>query len=241
MGLSARRLARILAMATLAGTLLAIAAAGTLCLTSGCSSVGYLAQSAGGHLGLLAAARPVGDWLRPDAAPAPIQQRLALTQRMRDFAVTDLALPDNRSYRSYADLKRPAAVWNVVAAPELSLQLKTWCFPLVGCVGYRGYFALADAEAAAARLREEGQEASVYPVPAYSTLGYSEWLGGDPLLSSFILWPEGELARLIFHELSHQVAFAEGDTMFNESFATSVERLGGERWLTEPMLRLPGA
>jgi predicted aminopeptidase len=156
---------------------------------------------------------------------------------MRDFAVAELALPDTRSYRTYADLKRTAAVWNVVAAPELSLTLKTWCFPVVGCVGYRGYFAQADAEAAARALREQGGpdhlEVAVYPVPAYSTLGYSDWLGGDPLLNSFIQWPEGELARLIFHELSHQVVYASGDTMFNESFATSVERLGGERWLAE--------
>ena len=222
-------------MAGVASLALVALAAGTLCLTSGCSAVGYVAQSASGHIGLLRSAKPVGEWLQDPATPAPLKERLALTQRMRDFAVSELAQPDNHSYRRYADLKRPAAVWNVVAAPELSLTLQTWCFPIVGCVGYRGYFALADAEAAAQDLRAGtapgALEVSVYAVPAYSTLGYSDWLGGDPLLSSFIQWPEGELARLIFHELSHQIAFAPGDTMFNESFATSVERLGGERWL----------
>lgn len=206
-------------------------AAGTACVTSGCSSVGYLAQSVGGHLALMNSAQPVDDWLADPAASAGLKARLVLAKRMREFAVGTLKLPDSPSYRRFADLKRAAAVWNVAAAPELSLQLKTWCYPVVGCVGYRGYYVQADAEAEAATLRAEGLEATVYPVPAYSTLGKMEWLGGDPLLSTFIQWPEAELARLIFHELAHQVAFAPGDTMFNESFATAVERLGGERWL----------
>lgn len=210
--------------------LLAVAA-GTLCLTSGCSSIGYLAQSARGHVEILNAARPVDDWLADPATPEALKARLALTRRLRDFAVGALQLPDNRSYRAYAELHRPAAVWNVAAAPELSLQLQTWCFPVVGCVGYRGYYDLAGAQAEAAQLRAQGLEVSVYPVPAYSTLGRLDWLGGDPLLSSFIHWPEAELARLVFHELSHQVVYVPGDSMFNESFATTVERLGGARWL----------
>jgi predicted aminopeptidase len=122
-------------------------------------------------------------------------------------------------------------VWNVVAAPELSLTLKTWCFPVMGCVGYRGYFDRQQAEALAAQLRAEGWEVRVYGVPAYSTLGWSNWIGGDPLLNTFIGWPEVELARLLFHELTHQVAYADDDTTFNESFATAVERLGGRRWV----------
>jgi predicted aminopeptidase len=206
-------------------------AAGTVCLTSGCSSIGYLAQSVGGHVNLLNSARPVADWLGEPATPEPLKAKLALTQRIRDYAVTELKLPDNHSYRAYADLKRNAAVWNVAAAPELSLKLQTWCYPVVGCVGYRGFYDLAEANAEGQKLRDQGFEVTVYPVPAYSTLGKMEWLGGDPLLNTFIGWHEVELSRLIFHELAHQVAFAQGDTMFNESFATSVERLGGERWL----------
>jgi predicted aminopeptidase len=167
------------------------------------------------------------------ATPEPLRERLELTQRMRDFAVTELKLPDNGSYRSYADLKRKAAVWNVVAAPELSLKLTTWCFPIVGCVGYRGYYALDEAEAAAQPLRTQGLDVEVYPVPAYSTLGWMNWAGGDPLLNTFVDWPEGDLSRLIFHELAHQVAYASGDTTFNESFATAVERLGSDRWMTQ--------
>jgi predicted aminopeptidase len=124
-------------------------------------------------------------------------------------------------------------VWNVVAAPELSLVAKTWCFAVVGCVGYRGYYAEASANALAAELREQGLDVLVYPVPAYSTLGRLPAGGffADPLLNTFIGYPEGELARLVFHELAHQVVFAAGDTAFNESFASTVEKIGAKRWL----------
>jgi predicted aminopeptidase len=122
-------------------------------------------------------------------------------------------------------------VWNVVAAPPYALELHRWCFPFTGCIGYRGYFQEADAQAEGARLAAQGLEVDVYGVPAYSTLGYLDWAGGDPLLSTFIGWPEGEFVRLLFHELAHQVVYAQGDTLFNESFATAVERLGTERWL----------
>jgi predicted aminopeptidase len=206
---------------------------GSVCAVSGCSSIDYLGQSASGHLRLLAAARPVKDAIADPTTPEALRQRLELTQRIREFAVTELKEPDNGSYRSYADLKRSAAVWNVVAAPELSLRLRTWCFPIVGCVGYRGYYDLASANEAAASLKAEGLEVDVYEVPAYSTLGWMNWIGGDPLLNTFVQWPEGELARLIFHELAHQVVYAPGDTTFNESFATAVERIGSQRWLEQ--------
>jgi predicted aminopeptidase len=206
----------------------------SVALLAGCSNVGYLAQSVSGHIGVVRAARPVSDWLADDQAPETLKQRLMLTQRMRDFAVRELHLPDNASYRRYADLKRSAAVWNVVATAELSLTLKTWCFPVVGCVGYRGYFDRADADAEAAVLRAQGLEVNVYGVPAYSTLGKLPGaVFADPLLNTFLRYPEGELARLIFHELSHQVAYAADDTVFNESFATAVERIGGARWLAQ--------
>ena len=201
---------------------------------AGCADLGYYWQSVNGHLTLLNAARPVDDWLGDAQTPAPLKTRLVLAQRIRRFAVTELKLPDNPSYQRYADLHRSAVVWNVVAAPEFSLTLKTWCFPLAGCVGYRGYFSEAEAKAEAARLAAQGLETSVYGVPAYSTLGWLNWAGGDPLLSTFIGYPEGELARLVFHELAHQVVYAPGDTAFNESFATAVERLGVQRWLQDP-------
>ena len=209
-------------------------AAATVCLTSGCSTLGYYAQSIGGHLAIVRAARPVPDWQADAQTPAVLKQRLALSQRIRDYAVRELKQPDNASYRRYADLQRGAAVWNVVAAPELSLKLVTWCFPVVGCVGYRGYYTQADADAFAQTLRAQGLEVSVYGVPAYSTLGLLPGAAfADPLLNTFIDYPQGELARLIFHELAHQIAFAKGDTVFNESFATAVERIGSERWLAD--------
>lgn len=209
-----------------AGTLLLALAL----LASGCGSMGYYAQSVGGHLELMRRARPVPAWLADDRTPEALRARLQLAQRLRDFAVSELALPDNASYRRYVDLGRASVVWNVVATPELSLTPQTWCFPVMGCVGYRGYFDQADAEGLGTQLRAQGLEVSVYGVPAYSTLGWTNWLGGDPLLSTFIQWPEADLARLIFHELAHQVAYAADDTQFNESYATAVERLGAARW-----------
>ena len=208
-----------------------VLAAVILAALAGCADLGYYWQSVSGHMQVLNAARPVDEWLGDEQTPAQLKARLALTQRIRNFAVAELKLPDNPSYRRYADLHRRAVVWNVVAAPEFSLTLKTWCFPVTGCVGYRGYFSEAEARAEATRLEADGLETSVYGVPAYSTLGWMNWAGGDPLLSTFISYPEGELARLIFHELAHQVVYAAGDTMFNESFATAVERLGSQRWL----------
>ena len=209
-----------------------LAAAGlAFAALTGCANLGYYWQSVSGHLQVINAARPVEDWLADPLTPDALKARLALSQRIRAFASAQLALPDNPSYRRYADLHRPAVVWNVVAAPALSLTLKTWCFPVTGCVGYQGYFNEADARAEAAAQARAGLEVSVYGVPAYSTLGWMNWAGGDPLLNTFIHYPEGELARLIFHELAHQVVYASGDTPFNESFATAVERLGGQRWL----------
>ena len=210
---------------------------GALCLGGGCATVGsslgslgYYAQSLSGHLDLMQRARPVADWLADPATPPALRERLQLAQQLREFAVRELALPDNASYRRYADLGRASVVWNVVAAPELSLTLKTWCYPVMGCVGYRGYFAQAAADAEARLQQDAGLEVNVYGVPAYSTLGWTNWLGGDPLLNTFVTGPEHTLARLIFHELAHQVAYATDDTAFNESYATAVERLGLARW-----------
>jgi len=225
---------KLIALMAAAGVVGLVAlVAGTVCLTSGCGTLGYYAQAAGGHLELVTKARSVQGWIGAEGTDPQLRERLQLSQRMREFAVTELKLPDNASYRRYADLGRGAVVWNVVATPELSLALKTWCFPVVGCVGYRGYFDRAAADALAAELKAQGLDVNVYGVPAYSTLGKTNWMGGDPLLNTFIQWPEGELAKLIFHELAHQVAYADDDTTFNESFATAVERIGGARWLEQ--------
>jgi predicted aminopeptidase len=215
-----------------AGLILAwLVGAAALCLSSGCTSLAYYGQAASGHLDLMQRAKPVAEVIEDASTPEPLRERLRASQRMRDFAVSELKLPDNNSYRRYADLQRDAVVWNVVAAPPLSLTLKTWCFPVMGCVGYRGYFSREAADELAASLRAEGWEVSVYGVPAYSTLGWTNWMGGDPLLNTFLAWSEAELAGLIFHEITHQVVYVADDTTFNESFATAVERLGRQRWL----------
>lgn len=197
-----------------------------LCL-HGCSTLSYYAQSVGGQMEVLNKRRAVAGMLEdPDTSPR-LRQRLTRALEIRAFAAEALALPDNPSYRSYADLERPFVIWNVFAAPPYSLEPLRWCFPLVGCVAYRGYFARADAQAFAAEMRALGYDVFVGPVPAYSTLGWFE----DPLLNTMIHWPEPELAGLLFHELAHQVLYVADDTTFNESFATAVEREGVRRWM----------
>jgi len=202
-------------------------------LLTGCSVVsewGYRARAVGGHLDLLSRAEPIDSWLTRPATPAATRDLLRLAQRLRRFAVDVLALPDNASYQRYVELPDDAVVWNVVAAPALGLELRRWCFPLMGCVGYRGYWDRAQASELATQLRGEGWDVYSYGVPAYSTLGYSNLLGGDPLLSTFLRWGQPELARLLFHELAHQRAYAGDDSGFNESYATAVERLGLQAW-----------
>lgn len=190
---------------------------------------GYLWQSATGHLSIWWSARPVDEVIADSSIRPALRQRLELAKRLLRFAVEALALPDNGSFTRYAELDRPHVVWNVQAAPELSLEPVRWCFPVAGCVAYRGYYRASEAEAFAAGLRAEGLDVQVAGVSAYSTLG---WFA-DPLLSTFIDQPEPDLAQLIFHELAHQVVWVPGDTRFNESFATAVERIGVERWLAQ--------
>ena len=201
----------------------------------GCAlDVPHLGRAVSGHLGVLQATRPVQDWLADPDTPAALRERLQLARDIRAFAVRELQLPDNASYTRYADIGRSAVLWNVVAAPELSFELKRWCYPVTGCVGYRGHFELQRAEREAQALRAQGLEVYLYGVPAYSTLGWTNWLGGDPLLNTFAAGSPIELARLVFHELAHQVVYAGSDMTFSESFATAVERIGLERWALHP-------
>jgi predicted aminopeptidase len=200
-------------------------------LLSACASIDFYWQAAKGHSELLSKAKPIEQWLAATESSPALRIRLEAAQQMRRFAVQNLALPDNASYTRYADLGRPALLWNVVAAHALSLKPKTWCFPIAGCVSYKGFFDLEQAKKEATSLQGEGFEVIVYPVRAYSTLGWGNWLGGDPLLNTFLQGPAPEVARLIFHELAHQVVYVEDDSSFNEAFATSVETLGGAAWL----------
>lgn len=196
-------------------------------LLAGCETVAYYKQAIGGHLEIMSAARPVDSWLADPATPAALRARLEAARRIRQFASSGLGLPDNRSYTSYAELGRPFVVWNVFAAAEFSVEAKQECFPVTGCVSYRGFFSEQDARRHAERLKAQGFDVHVGGVPAYSTLGWFD----DPLLSTFIRYPDAQLARLVFHELAHQLVYAPDDTTFNESFAVVVEEEGVRRWL----------
>jgi predicted aminopeptidase len=194
---------------------------------AGCSTAGYYAQAVSGHLGLMAAREPIDEVMADPATPAAVRQRLELAQAARRFAIDELGLPDNGSYTSYVQLDRPAVVYNVYAAPAFSLEPKRWCFPVAGCVVYRGYFARADAERTAARLEGDGWDTWVGGASAYSTLGRFE----DPVLSSMLYRDDARLAGLLFHELAHQRLYIKDDSAFNEAFATVVEEEGVHRWL----------
>ena len=204
-----------------------LAALGALLCVSSCTSIEYYAQTVSGHLEVMWLAAPIEERLREADTPAPLREKLRRVLVIREFASRELALPDNDSYRRYADLGRPFVLWNVFAAPEFSVTPIQSCFPFAGCVSYRGFYSEAAAREHAGALAKEGDDVYVGGVAAYSTLG---WFA-DPVLSTFIQYPEPEVARIVFHELAHQEVYVKGDTVFNESFASTVEEEGLRRWL----------
>jgi predicted aminopeptidase len=187
----------------------------------------YVAQAARGQWQVMHAREPIDKVIASDETAPGLRDRLTEVRAARDFASRELGLPDNGSYRSYADIKRPYVVWNVVAAPEFSVNPKRWCFPIAGCVAYRGYFKEAKARKFAASLAKKGFDTYVGGVAAYSTLGKFK----DPVLNTMLGYGDDELAAIIFHELSHQLIYVANDSEFNEAFATAVEQAGLERWL----------
>ena len=195
-------------------------------LLSGCSTVGYYGQLASGQWQLLRARQPVADVIADPARDGVLREHLRQSQAARTFASEHLRLPDNRSYRLYADLGRPLVVWNVFATPEFSLQPQTHCFPIAGCVAYRGYYSQGGARGEAALQKLAGMDVYIGGVEAYSTLGWFD----DPILNSMMNWGDERLATLIFHELAHQRVYVKDDTEFNESFATFVEQEGTRQW-----------
>ena len=198
-----------------------------LALLVGCESISYYSHVAKGQWQLLQAREPIEDLVADPQTDAGLRARLQSVQIMRRFASDELQLPDNQSYHDYVALGRSHVVWNVFAAQEFSVAPKQWCFPIAGCVSYRGYFTEQQAQAFADGLRAQGYESYVGGVSAYSTLGWFD----DPVLSSFLRRNDTQLAGLIFHELAHQQLYVKGDTTFNESFATAVEYEGIRRWL----------
>jgi len=185
-------------------------------------------QAASGQMSVMAKSRPIPAVLADPATTAATHDRLTLAQQARDFAVRELALPDGRSYRKYADLGRPYAVWNLVATPEFSVEPRRWCFPVAGCVAYRGYFEESRAQSLALQLATRGDDVAVGGVPTYSTLGHLP----DPLFNTMIGWRESRFVGTIFHELAHERLYVAGDSEFNEAFASVVEDEGVRRWCT---------
>jgi predicted aminopeptidase len=193
---------------------------------TGCGSL-YVVQAAKGQLQILNARQPIKRVLADPKAPLDLKARLQSVRAAREFAARELALPNNKSYTTYADLKREFVVWSVVATPEFSVEPKERCFPIVGCVAYRGYFHERSAQKFAARLQAEGYDTMIGGVPAYSTLGKFN----DPILNTMMSYGDDELASIMFHELSHQVVYIPDDSSFNEAFAVAVEHEGLARWL----------
>ena len=199
-----------------------------LCLLlGGCSTLDYYAQMGRGHLQLLQQREPIDQVLADPARDAVLRQRLGLALQARRFASSQLGLPDNQSYRVYADIQRPVVLWNVFVTPEFSLAPELQCFPVAGCVAYRGYYDLSRARGAAALEQQAGMDSWIGGVEAYSTLGWFD----DPILSSMLRRDDQQLAAVIFHELAHQQLYVSGDTAFNESFASFVEQEGLRQWL----------
>jgi len=193
---------------------------------NGCAGVSYYGQLASGQLQLLRAREPVSRVIADPARDQQLRAHLTQSQKARTFASQQLQLPDNQSYRLYADIGRPFVVWNVFATPEFSLTPQNHCFPIAGCVAYRGYYSQSAARGEAALQRLQGMDVSIGGVEAYSTLG---WFN-DPIISSMMAWGDERLATLIFHELAHQRFYVKDDTEFNESFATFVEQEGTRQW-----------
>ncbi|HEV3182716.1 MAG TPA: aminopeptidase [Steroidobacteraceae bacterium] len=197
-------------------------------LLAGCGTP-YLMQAASGEWHVLHERVPIDTVLADPHTPAAVREHLERVRAARAFAARELGLPDNDSYRSYADIGRPYVVWNVVAAPEFSVAPQRWCFPVAGCVAYRGYFHEQSARDFALGLEQQGLDVAVDGVPAYSTLGKF----ADPVLSSMLRYGDDDLAATIFHELAHQLLYVRDDSEFNEAFATTVEYVGLERWLAQ--------
>lgn len=194
---------------------------------SGCSSIGFYSQAVSGQISLMLARQPIDRMLADDNIEPGLRKKLTTAVAVREFARDTLALPVEGSFRHFVELDRPWVVVNVMAAPEFSLQPHQWCYPVVGCQSFRGYFDLEQARDEQARLRRQGLDTFIGAVTAYSTLGWFD----DPLHSGFTALPDDRMAALIIHELSHQVLYIAGDTAFNESFATAVELEGLKLWL----------
>ncbi|QHQ40654.1 hypothetical protein GTQ55_00795 [Microbulbifer hydrolyticus] len=204
--------------------------------TAGCETVHFYSQAATGQLKILAGRKSIDRLVVDGETDAKLKLQLEWVRAIRSYAAGELHLPVGSAYSEFTQLDGEYALWNLIAAPEFSLSPKRWCYPIAGCASYRGYFDKADAETQAGRLRAEGYDVYLGPVPAYSTLGWFD----DPVLSSFVSWKPERLAGLLFHELAHRRVYIAGDTRFNESFATAVSRIALPDWRRRNGIPAPG-
>jgi len=193
---------------------------------SACSSVGYYWQAINGHFDIVEQEQPIKDILQNKNLKEQLRRKLELVQAARKFASSELGLPANDSYTSYADLKREYVTWNVVATPEFSVKPLQWCYLFAGCFNYRGYFHKQEARRFAHELKNRGDDVAIGGAWAYSTLGWFD----DPVLNTMLQHDDSELIGTLFHELGHQTVYVDNDSSFNESFANTVERVGLQRW-----------
>ena len=201
-------------------------------LLSSCSSIKYNYRLIDNHLSIVRNSQPIDEILKEKTKNSELKEKLRLVKKIKDFAHTELHFRKTKSYSTYSDISRNAVVWNVVATRKNSFDLKEWCYIFIGCFNYRGFFKKKEAEEYAKDLMEsEDLEVAILPVSAYSTLGWSDFLGGDPVLNTFINYDEIELVRLLMHEMAHQQVFVKNDTLFNESFASFVEDTGSLQWV----------
>ena len=198
-----------------------------LLMLYGCTDAGYYWHSTKGHLDIMNERVDIDELLADDDLDSRLRARLVLVQEIRQFSIDRLGLPDNGSYSSYVNLQQPYVIKNLFAAPELSTRLHQWCYPVIGCASYRGYYDETRLLAYIEELQSKGLEVHVGRVSAYSTLGWFD----DPVLSSFLDWPDYRLAGLLFHELTHQQLYIDDDTTFNESLASAVQQVGTTIWL----------
>lgn len=204
-----------------------------LLLSCGCADFGYYWHNASGHLGIMQQRVDIDTLLADAETDSHLRERLQLVQEIRQFSVERLDQPDNGSYSSYVQLQQPYVILNLFAAPEFSIQLQQWCYPIIGCASYRGYYDEARLLEYVDEIEAQGLETYIGRVPAYSTLGWFD----DPVLSSFIDWPDYRLAGLMFHELTHQRIYVDDDTTFNESLASAVQQVGTQLWLQAKQMR----
>lgn len=197
-------------------------------LLGGCAQLEYYSQSIAGQWEIISISKPIDKILLDENVPDSVKEKLSVIQEIRGFATEELNLPDNNSYLSFADINREYVVWNIIATPKLSLEPLQWCYPIAGCLDYRGFFNKDDALNQANKLQEEGYDVFIGGVSAYSTLGWFD----DPVLNTMLKKDLNYLVKVIFHELAHQKNYIRNDTEFNEAFAETVAITGTRKWLS---------